>query len=337
MVTVRGAAASAWLWMSGFGIVMAALLPGLSPYFVFPSVIAAVLLLATARAPGGWSGMWGRIALFVSALGALIIWIALVASGETLMGLQLHPLFTVPAAFALMTVVPLFARPGVGRISAAISGVIALAGAVIAGLMPAYSAQSPQRVDLIYFQNPAGSHWIADTAWKAKTTEPIPPALAKAGGFTLAKDAYPGLGMGDGYTAPASAEGFTLPSVIVAKNEKSSAVRFVTLALHGSPDADGMILYIPKAAKLQGIDLRGQHLVAPPDWSGATRLLCVSRDCRDETVKLTIAGDASGLVFAEDRYGLPPFGDALKAARPNTAMASQSGDQVMLANTISLK
>jgi hypothetical protein len=97
-----------------------------------------------------------------------------------------------------------------------------------------------------------------------------------------------------------------------------------------------MILYIPKAAKLRGIDLRGQHLVMPPHWSGATRLLCVSRDCRDETVMLTLAGGASGLAFAEDRYGLPAFGDKLKAARPNTAMPSQSGDQVMLTNTVKL-
>ncbi len=338
MVTVRGAAASAWLCIAGFGIVVAAFLPGLSPYFVFPALVAAVLLLATARAPGGWSGIWGQIALFVSALAALIIWIALVASGETLMGLQLHPLFTVPAAFAMMTGVPLIAaRRTQSNLSAVISGVVTLVGAIVAGLTPAYSALSPQRVDFIYFQNDKGAHWIADTAWKAKTTEPIPPALKKAGGFSLDKNAYPGLGMGDGYTAPANAQGFTLPTATVISDKKSSAVRFVTLRLQASADADGMILYIPKAAKLQGIDLRGQHLVMPPDWSGATRLLCVSRDCRDETVKLTLAGDASGLVFAEDRYGLPPFGDALKAARPNTAMPSQSGDQVMLANMVKLK
>jgi hypothetical protein len=336
MVTVRGAAASAWLWISGLGIVVAATLPGLSPYFVFPSVIAAILLLATARAPGGWSGLWGQIALFVSALAAMIIWLALVGSGETLMGLQLHPLFTIPAAFAMMTVVPLLVSREKQTASLVVLDAITITALIVACFMPAYSVASPQRVDLIYFQNPAGSHWIADSAWKAKTTEPIPSALAKAGSFTLAKDAYPGLGMGDGYTAPASTEGFTLPTATIVSDAKHDSARVVTLELRGSADTDGMILYIPKAAKLQGIDLRGQHLVAPPDWSGATRILCVSRDCRDETVKLTLAGDPSGIVFAEDRYGLPPFGDALKAARPNTAMPSQSGDQVMLANTVKL-
>jgi hypothetical protein len=336
MVTVRGAAASAWLWMSGLGIVVAATLPGLSPYFVFPSLIAAVLLLATARAPGGWTGTWGQIALFVSALGAMIVWIALIGSGETLMGLQLHPLFTIPAAFAMMTVVPLLVSREKHSISVFIFDAIALVGLIVACFMPAYSKESPRRIDLIYFQNDNGSHWIANTAWKAKSAEPLPEALQNAGGFKLDNDAYPGLGMGDGYTVSASAQGFTLPTATVVKTEKSSAVRFVTLTLHGSANTDGMTLYIPKAAKLRGIDLRGQHLVVPPDWSGATRLLCVSRDCRDETVKLTLAGDTSGLVFVEDRYGLPAFGDKLKAARPDTAMPSQSGDEVMLASKIKL-
>jgi hypothetical protein len=108
--------------------------------------------------------------------------------------------------------------------------------------------------------------------------------------------------------------------------------------LHGSADTDAMILYIPKNAELQSIDLRGQHLVTPTMHSvGATRLLCVSRDCRDETVTLTLAGDPSGLAFMEDRYGLPTFGDTLKAVRPDTAMPSQSGDQVMLANAVRVR
>jgi hypothetical protein len=125
-----------------FGIVTAALLPGLSPYFVFPAAVAAVLLLATARAPGGWSGLWGQIALLVSALGALVIWIALVASGETLMGLRLHPLFTIPAAFGVLTIDPLSFRAAdvahAWGASAAAAFVLSLGFAVAAGLQPAY-------------------------------------------------------------------------------------------------------------------------------------------------------------------------------------------------------
>src|SRR5262249_7678842 len=102
MTDLRGAVSSAWLWMAGLGIVTAALLPGISPYFTFPSFIAAILLLATANTKSGWSGTVGQIALAISALAGMIVWMALVCSGETLMGLGLHELFTVPAAFALL-------------------------------------------------------------------------------------------------------------------------------------------------------------------------------------------------------------------------------------------
>ena len=45
MAGPHGAVTAAWLWMAGLAIITAALLPGISPYFLFPSLVAAVLLL----------------------------------------------------------------------------------------------------------------------------------------------------------------------------------------------------------------------------------------------------------------------------------------------------
>jgi hypothetical protein len=98
-----------------------------------------------------------------------------------------------------------------------------------------------------------------------------------------------------------------------------------------------MLLRIPQAAKLAAVDFRGQHVVPPAGWSGDTQIGCVSRDCRDETITLTLAGDAPGLAFAEGRYAFPPSGAFLKSARPATAMASQSGDQIVVVNAVKLK
>ena len=72
------ATTASWLWFAVLGVITAATLPGLSPYFVFPALVAAVLLLATARR--GWTNDWGQAALFVSALAAFVIWIGLVVS-----------------------------------------------------------------------------------------------------------------------------------------------------------------------------------------------------------------------------------------------------------------
>ncbi len=114
-----------WLWFAGLAVASAIWLPGLSPYFLFPSLVAAPLLLVTARR--------GRdVALFVSALAAMVIWIGFNAGAEDIQGLRLHPLFTLTAAFALLSLLPLMAGRKLGG-SALVSFGLALVFAVVAG------------------------------------------------------------------------------------------------------------------------------------------------------------------------------------------------------------
>jgi len=342
MAGLHGAAAAAWLWMSALAVITAATLPGLSPYFLFPSLVAAVLLLATARLRGGWSSPLGHGALLASALAALVIWFQLLVGGEGIMGFKLHPLFTVPAAFGLMTLVPLIAsQPLRGHLwanSAAACLIVAVIGAAVAGLLPSYSIASPQRVNLIYFANgKQPARWIAETAWKGTATEPIPAQLKNAGRFHFDPDAYSGLGLGSAYVAGAGAPRYPLPNATLASDRKEGAARVVSLLLRGSVETDTMSLRIPKEAKLRSIRIRGENVPFAPDWSGNTLLICNGRDCRDLAVTLTLGSSgAIGIPVAERRYGLPPFGASLAAARPATAMPSQSGDGAILANTLQL-
>ena len=81
------------------------------------------------------------------------------------MGIRLHPLFTVPAALGLMSLVPLMETRTLPRSawarSAGLSAAAALIAAVIAGLLPSYSAHDPQRLNLLYVQDRSAAHWIA--------------------------------------------------------------------------------------------------------------------------------------------------------------------------------
>jgi len=342
MAGLRGAATSAWLWMSGLAAITAATLPGLSPYFLFPSLVAAVLLLAASFVREGWTSAAGQGALLVSAVAALVIWFGLAVGGEALMGLKLHPLFTVPAAFALLTLVPLLARapmPIRGWSNTAVGCLaIALLLSAVAGLLPAYSIASPQRVNLLYFES--GSHsprWIADTAWKANGTEPIPRQLKVAGHFRFSSDAYAGMTRASGYVAPAGAPRYPLPLGAVTSDRQEGAVRIVSLLLRGSADTSAMSLRIPKGTKLRAVRIRGESVLAPDGWDDDTRIYCDGPDCRDLALTLTLGSTgALEIPFTERRYSLPPFGKALAAARSATAMPSQSGDGVILANTLTI-
>ncbi|MGZ5924340.1 MAG: M20/M25/M40 family metallo-hydrolase, partial [Rhizomicrobium sp.] len=92
LANARMAALSVWMWMSGLGVVTAALLPGLSPYFLFPALIGSVLILAQSRIAGAWNGTAGVAAMTLAALLPLLIWFSLSATAESVQGLALHPL-----------------------------------------------------------------------------------------------------------------------------------------------------------------------------------------------------------------------------------------------------
>jgi len=96
------------------------------------------------------------------------------------------------------------------------------------------------------------------------------------------------------------------------------------------------VVSIPKDAKLTAVDLRGQRYV-PQDKASTVRIICWTPDCRDLPLSLVLGNSGKVAIrFAEVRYGLPEAGKHLQAARPDTAMASQSGDETILANTVEL-
>ena len=330
----RPAANATWLWIAALGIVAAIFLPGLTPYFLIPASAAAILLLAAARIPGGWDSAAGTIVLFAAALVTLLVWSSIGASGESVMGLKLHPLFTVPFAIGLTTLVPLFMRHAMPRRLWAIATtalfVAALCAAIVQGLKPAYSATAAQRLNITYFEDRQRALWAVDAVapvpneMRAKASfSPEPQRLSRAMPLT--------------YVTPAGAPRFPLPTATIASDRYDGADRRLTLALHGSAKAAQMILVIPKSAMLKAIDVNGWHFDAPRSWSeeDSVALACMSRDCASATVTFTLASQsAQTLALYEHRFGLPDFAKRLAAARPPTAVQSQNGDGVVLMGEI---
>ncbi|HWE06148.1 MAG TPA: M20/M25/M40 family metallo-hydrolase [Rhizomicrobium sp.] len=334
-LTLPGYAPTAvWLWIAALGIVVAIFLPGLSPYFLIPASAAAILLLATACIPGGWDSAAGAIAVFAAALVALLVWSSISASGESVMGLKLHPLFTVPFAIGLTTLVPLFMRYAMPRRLWATATttlfVAALCGAVVQGLEPAYSSTAAQRLNVTYVEDRHRALWAVDTL------APVPGEMREIVSFASEPQRL-SRAMPLAYVAPAGAPRFPLPTATIASDRYVGAGRSLTLVLHGSRKAAQMILVIPRSAMLKAIDLSGRHFDAPPSWANedSVALACMSRDCASTTVTLTLASRSTqALELYEHRFGLPDFAKHLVAARPPTAVQSQNGDGVVLMNKI---
>lgn len=337
MADARAATFATWIWFAILSVASAALVPGSSPYFLFPALAAALVAIAVAFVPGAAKAWLSDVLFAIPILIALAIWLALVAAGEGLLGLRLHPLFTLPAAFAAMTLVPLLHAPAMrrgvwlGLVAVSLGG--ALVATAIAGLQPAFSRTVAQRLSIRYFEDAA----TKKASWLLDAGAPLPASLRAAAAFSAAPVAALPAPFQPLYVASAGAARFPSPSAEIVADGAFAGGRRVTVALHGSADASTMGLIIPKAAKLRTIDIRGQHLVAPKTNDGDTLLACLSRDCAGEVVAIETATHASfSLIVVEQRYGLPPFAAKLVAARPPQAVPSQNGDVMLLKTAITV-
>jgi hypothetical protein len=311
LVTARlSSAIACWLWLAALAIACAIWLPGATPYFLFPSLVAALLLLATVR--GG-----REQALFLAALAALVIWIGFVAVGETLMGLGLHETFTASAALGLIAVLPLLRKARGFGLSFAISLAAALVLAAVAGLQPAYSVTAPERLNLRYVERDGKSWWVADPV------RHLPEGLRAVAHFSAAVQRLPATG----YAALAGSAHFPMPDAGVTRQGHD-----VTLALDAP--GDGVTLLLPREVQFKSLTIAG--LDAPAQGAVDT-IICATPDCGRMRMILHLGTLMPfEILLRAVHQGLPPQGGALQKARPPEAVPSQTGDVTLLIRKIAV-
>jgi hypothetical protein len=304
---VAVSAVQAWLWIAGLGIAVAIFVPGFSPYFLFPSLIAALLFLLSA--PLGKGAQTFAVAL--TGLAGAFAWLDLAATGEAIMGLVAHPLFTLSAGMASIALLPMMR----GKRATALAGgslAAALVFAVIAGFLPPFSYAAPERVNLHYVEQGGKSFWLADAAAR------LPSSLRVAGHFGGATKSL----FGRAYRGEGGPAQFAAPGAGVGRDGDR-----LTVSLKGSAEADGMML--AASAPFTVTAVNGRHFDLPP----ATRLICDTPDCAEAIFTLEQT-HSTRFDVTEMRRGLPPKGNALLEARPPYAVPSGAGDQTLLMRTI---
>jgi len=335
LAPAHGMARGAWLWLAALGVLTAAFLPGISPYFLIPCLIAAILLLLAARSRNRWRGRFGQIALLIAAALNLIIWFALVVAGETLMGLKLHPLFMIPAALGVVAIIPLLAieplMRNTRRLYMSLCFLIAVAAAAAAGLIPSYSEAAPQRLNLNYVEDHVRNRAI----WAADAGAPLPDSLAASAKFSATPEqAFP-VAFQKAYIAPAGNFEFPVPT---ASASTTSSHR-VAIALQGTDNATQMFLVIPKTADLKTVQIGDWVIpIKQTNFNGGNTIIgCLTPDCRNTTVTLDIGATKPFDIFVGERhFGLPPKGAKLLKSRPSTAVPSQMGDGTVLVSKMNI-
>ncbi len=326
LASPRMTALSVWGWYAVLAVITSVFATGFSPYFLFPALLASVLLLAQSTLRGAWTGTVGQASMFAAALLPLVIWLSLAGTSESALGLTVHPLLTISTASAAMTLLPLIAVKPIsrGRWLQITGGIAALAVvlAVVAALQPTFSADQPQRLSLGFVDD----HIRNRATWTADTMAPLPRALRDAAPFGEKTERATPISFQPSYVAPAGATRFAVPSVDVVMTRVNGG-RDVSLKLYPSNKATRVFVIVPKDAALSAIALGDWKFTPAPDNVNpvGTVIACATRDCGD--VKLTLASQHPiDLLIGEQRTDLPPDGGRLLKARPDTAVRSQSGD-----------
>ncbi len=331
IASARLTALTVWYWMAFLAFLTGLYVPGLSPFFLYPVVVASLVLAIQAPMRGAWTGPRGEIALFVAALPALATWLSLAALAEAEQGLAWHPLITVPMAFGAMTLLPLMANRPLSRAATwraiAALGTAALVFSVVAGLVPAFSKADPQRLNIAFIDD----HIAGKGEWAVETGAALPAVYEHLHFARAAASSVPLLRQ-TAYVAPAGATRFAVPSATVS-SRPDGAGRAVTIVLRGSPEADRMAVVVPKEAGLLRAAMGGRRFLSASDNlnPAGTVIACVTADCRTMSVTLTFAARKPvDIIVGEQRYGLPPDGARYVRARPDWATASQSGDTTIV-------
>jgi hypothetical protein len=273
-------------------------------------LVAALLFVLTI-------GFGRGVALFLSALAAMLVWIGFAAQGEAIMGLQAHFLFTLPVAFGLMSLLPVMRvqemSPGAWRGSLLVLLVVALGAAAAAGFEPAFSPEQPERLNLRYVEKDGNTWVLADPVGR------LPPSLRAAADFSEEPQLVE---VARGYSALAGNAQFPAPYAGVSRRGN-----MVTLELYGSRTADGMSVIVP--AGLKSATVAGLKMPAPP---GQVVINCATPDCARVPIVLEFSNAVPGrILLVEQHHGLPAKLDAIRRARPEWAVPSQTGDITAIA------
>jgi hypothetical protein len=335
----RPSALGVWLFIAVLALVNAAFLPGLSPYYLFPALIAAPLVLGQAFLPRAWTGPAAQLLLLFAAIPMLILWIGLSITSEQIEGLSLHPLMTSTLGTAFAALVPVLAAQKLSRTarygSAGVAFAIALGFAVWGGLVPAYTEMKPQRLDISYEEDA-----ITHRASWAATARPLglPASLRAVANFSQGTQKLDPSAFFESYVAPAGMPHLPPPTADIRIAKGTLGLRRVTLALKGG-DANQMVLVVPQEARMKAIEIGGKRFDAPPTWESLPRqiIACSTDDCANKEITLELgAKKPVEIILLSQRYGIPSGGAKLQAARPKTAVISQNGDTTILINRVKI-
>ena len=312
-------------------VLVAITLPGASYIFLLPGFVLVVCALAATRlVAGGGRHRLAPLAL-VSALGCFLVVLPLVALLEIMLGYN-----------------ALYGTLGTGILVAAAAAWLApflchkqlrsyryTSGALVAAVLlaawfsvraPAYTADAPQPLNLIYFQGPDGA---ARLVAEANGRRPPDGVLEAMGPSTTLAQVFPWTS-NRFYAAPVPSATLPDASLAVLGAESTGKGRRITVQLHAGPSVAGLVLVVPAKAGLRSIAVDSGPSVTYPTSGGSEYQVfnCRGESCDGMRLVLDVANEApTPVTVIRISAGLPSSLESISRQRAPLAVPRNGGDE----------
>ena len=328
------------LLLSGLSMILALTLPGASFIVLLPAAAAALALLAaTWNRPGADSPGNLSIAVLAPPWLAMLVGAPIISLCYSALGILSWPVITLLLSLSTVLLLPLLANAEMARatqLMRRMSAGAAVAGLLIALLLPTYSAEWPQRLSFQY-RFDADAHqafWIAIPSSRA-----LPTQLPHAASFSSkAQPEFAGSGTAV-YFAPAPVRALEAPQLRVISATPREAGTHYRLHLQSARRATEAFLVFPPEGgvhEMQVATPSGE--IRTPLYtmrSGATRATFVGIPAEGVDLEIDAnPGNITAQVF-DQSFDLPG-GEFLQRARGTDAASSQDGDVTVVQRTVTL-
>jgi hypothetical protein len=308
--------AATWLLVILLGAALSLALPGATIFFLLAPALAIIGLAIGTR-----SSLLATIVLLAAALLQLLMFAEMLALIEML--LIDGPLWAV-LPLAALAVLPVLVELEPARLRAAL-GVTALAALGLSGAalaMPRASAKRPLGMSIDYYReaNFGTAKWAIATK-QAPLPEKFPGQWRKG---TLP---YNGRTR---WIAPAPLVATPVATARLVSTAPAGAGRRIRIALSPA-GGDAVAIRFPERAKVLALGLPGQAVPVPPDGQPSKAALrCTGRSCEGLVIEALLGESRPVTVeLYSTRFGLPPQGAPLLAARPRNAIPQYAPDSTI--------
>lgn len=330
-----------WTWWTLVALVLAWREPGVSYVFVVPVALAGLcgVLVAFPRGEVGWRR---DLASMVPAVAAAIVGFSLITELYAALGAKLLPGVALLVALLLTTLLPIFGEVQ-ERYSGVLNGMLggslglAIVAAIAALLMPAYSAQAPERLNIEFVQD--GDTGKAQWAVEADSRR-LPVSMQQAISFgSQAEKPFP---WSHDPVFLADAPHVDLPAPTLTVEDLSGfggKTTFRTQLRSQRGASIGSVLF-PPSSGVEAVSINGHAVpqIAPLvlRWRNGWREYdCLTMPGAGVEVGFTLPSTTAVDVYvADETYSLPLEGLFLQKARPGTAAPSQDGDVTVVTRRV---